>query len=190
MQGRGTTVPNAPCSLQPMASSAEVSSITPSPPHQMYFTSALDVALPSSPCTPEEGENQVNYTDVLGQRDHPLVHALDALAGLQGLALGAVGLPEVLQVGCFRGRGLQRGWGRHKEQSWSQVPPVSPSSMAEHHPGTAPGHQAQRASLRLTPSTAGPCPHLAASASGRAPRAPCLHPAAAWPLSRGTGWAS
>lgn len=133
-----------------MASSAEVSSITPSPPHQMYFTSALDVALPSSPCTPEEGENQVNYTDVLGQRDHPLVHALDALAGLQGLALGAVGLPEVLQVGCFGGRGLQRGWRRHKEQSWSQVPPVSPSSMAEHHPGTAPGHQAHRASLRLT----------------------------------------
>lgn len=41
----------------------------------------------------------VSYTDVLGQCDHPLVHALDALAGLQGLALGAVGLPQVLQVG-------------------------------------------------------------------------------------------
>lgn len=41
----------------------------------------------------------VSYTDVLGQCDNPLVHALDALAGLQGLALGAVGLPQVLQVG-------------------------------------------------------------------------------------------
>lgn len=50
----------------------------------------------------------VSYTDVLGQRDHPLVHALDALAGLQGLALGAVGLPQVLQVGGFGSRGLQR----------------------------------------------------------------------------------
>lgn len=48
----------------------------------------------------------VSYTDVLGQCDHPLVHALDALAGLQGLALGAVGLPQVLQVG-FRSRALQ-----------------------------------------------------------------------------------
>lgn len=41
----------------------------------------------------------VTHTDVLGQRDHPLVHALDALAGLQGLALGAIRLPQVLQVG-------------------------------------------------------------------------------------------
>lgn len=59
------------------------------------------MALPSSL---QRKENRVNYTDVLGQCDHPLVHALDALAGLQGLALGlwAVRLPEVLQVGCFR----------------------------------------------------------------------------------------
>jgi len=60
------------------------------------------VALPSS--LQRKEDNEVNYTDVLGQCDHPLVHALDALAGLQGLALGlrAVRLPEVLQVGCFR----------------------------------------------------------------------------------------
>lgn len=49
----------------------------------------------------------VSYTDVLGQRDHALVHALDALAGLQGLALGPVGLPQVLQVHGFGSRGLQ-----------------------------------------------------------------------------------
>lgn len=69
---------------------------------------------------------------MLGQRDHPLVHALDALAGLQGLALGlgAVGLPEVLQVGCFGSRGLQRAWGRHKEDSRHEMTSVSPSSNA------------------------------------------------------------
>lgn len=58
----------------------------------------------------------VSYTDVLGQCDHPLVHALDALAGLQGLALGAVGLPQVLQVGGFGSRGLQRAWGASRRE--------------------------------------------------------------------------
>lgn len=82
--------------------------LLPALPHQ----TCLVPALPSSPEPQREGENEVNYTDVLGQRDHPLVHALDALAGLQGLALGlgAIRLPEVLQVGCFGSRGLQQAW--------------------------------------------------------------------------------
>lgn len=125
----------APSSPQPevLRSLASLSAL----PHQTYFITAL----PSSPEPQRKGENKVNYTDVLGQRDHPLVHALDALAGLQGLALGlgAVGLPEVLQVGCFGSRGLQRAWGRHKEDSRHEMTSVSPSSNAipAWHWGTA-----------------------------------------------------
>lgn len=101
----------------------------PALPHQTCFVSAL----PSSQESQREGKNEFNYTDVLGQRDHPLVHALDALAGLQRLALGlgAIGLPEVLQVGCFGSRGLQRAWwGGHKEESRCEMMPVFPSLNA------------------------------------------------------------
>lgn len=167
----------------------------PALPHQTCFISAL----PSSPEPQRKGENELNYADVLGQCDHPLVHALDALAGLQGLALGlgAIRLPEVLQVGCFRSRGLERAWERHKEESRREMSSVSPFSNAipAQHWGTAskswvmkPLH-ASSGSPALA-GTASPCPHLAVSASGHAPRAPSPHPAAAWPLSHGTGWAS
>lgn len=68
--------------------------------------------------------------------------------------------------------------GEHQEESRNEVTSVSSNAIPalEHsQPGL---------------SRARPCSHLAASASGRAPRAPSLCPAAAWPLSHGTGWAS
>ena len=116
----------APSSPQPEVPRSLAS--LPAPPHQTCFVSAL----PSSPESRREGKNEVTYTDVLGQRDHPLVHALDALAGLEGLALGlgAVGLPEVLQVGCFGSRGLQRAWGRHEGESRRETTAPSPASNA------------------------------------------------------------